>query len=249
MHEAGHQGSVLRMTGRTRREFLAAALALPMVRLSGQAADPLGPGQHPLGLDHERDGLLYLPRGYTPAVPAPLAVLFHGAGGTAQSVMYAFPMADEHGVIILAPDSRDQRTWDLVLGSYGPDAEFLGAALGRAFTRCNVDRTRLLVGGHSDGASYALSFGIGAGDVFSGILAFSPGVMTPVAATGKPRIFISHGISDPVMPIDDTSRRFVPRLRTLGYDVTYREYDGRHGVPPEVVRAGFDWAFGGSGRG
>ena len=45
------------------------------------------------------------------------------------------------------------------------------------------------------------------------------------------------------MPIDDTSRRFVPRLKGLGYEVTYREYEGRHGVPPEVVKAGFDWAF------
>ena len=26
------------------------------------------------------------------------------------------------------------------------------------------------------------------------------------------------------MPIDDTSRKFVPRLKKLDYDVTYREY-------------------------
>ena len=67
--------------------------------------------------------------------------------------------------------------------------------------------------------------------------------MTPVDARGKPRIFISHGTNDNVMPIDDTSRRFVPRLKRLGYDVTYREYEGRHAVPPEIVKAGFDWAF------
>jgi phospholipase/carboxylesterase len=229
----------------TRRQFLrsasivAASAAFPAV---ARAAD-LGPGQHPLGLDHERDGLLYLPRSYTATTACPLMVLFHGAGGTAQSVAYAFPMADEHGVIILAPDSRDQRTWDLVLGSYGPDADFLAAALGQTFGRCAVDRGRLSVAGHSDGASYALSFGIGAGDLFSQILAFSPGVMTPVDARGKPRIFISHGIHDEVMPIDDTSRRFVPRLRGLGYDVTYREYDGKHAVPPEIVSAAFEWGF------
>jgi predicted esterase len=66
--------------------------------------------------------------------------------------------------------------------------------------------------------------------------------MTPVAVAGKPKIFISHGINDPVMPIDDTSRRFVPRLKGLGYDVTYREYDGQHGVPTEIVAEGFAWA-------
>jgi phospholipase/carboxylesterase len=229
----------------TRRRFLAAAsaaFACAAESTTARASD-LGPGQHPLGLDHERDGLLYLPRGYRTEVRAPLVVLFHGAGGTALSTSYAFPDADEHGVIILAPDSRDQRTWDLVLGAYGPDADFLAIALGQTLGRCSVDRTRLSVAGHSDGASYALSFGIGAGDLFTQILAFSPGVMTPVDARGKPRIFISHGTDDNVMPIDDTSRRFVPRLKGLGYDVTYREYEGRHGVPPEIVKAGFDWGF------
>ncbi len=233
------------MTRLSRREFLAGAAAVAVAGRSARGAE-LRTGQHPLGIDHDRDGLLYIPTGYRPEVPMPLAVVFHGAGGTAQSVMNTFPLADRHGVIILAPDSRDQRTWDLVLGSYGPDADFLATALAATFGRCAVDRSRLVVAGHSDGASYALSFGIGAGDVFPQILAFSPGVMSPVAATGKPRIFISHGISDSVMPIDDTSRRFVPRLTGLGYDVTYREYEGRHGVPPEIVAAGFDWAFPGT---
>ena len=229
----------------SRRTFLGVAsawLAGSTFARSARAAD-LGPGSHPLGIDHERDGLLYLPRGYRAGVAAPLMVVFHGAGGTGQSAQYAFPMADEHGVIILAPDSRDQRTWDLVLGAYGPDADFLSSALGQTLGRCSVDRTRMSVAGHSDGASYALSFGIGVGDLFTQILAFSPGVMTPVDAKGKPRLFISHGTHDQVMPIDDTSRKFVPRLKRLGYDVTYREYDGKHPVPTEVVVEAFKWAY------
>jgi hypothetical protein len=43
------------------------------------------------------------------------------------------------------------------------------------------------------------------------------------------------------MPIGVTSRTFVPRLKKLGYDVTFREYEGRHGVPPAIVREGFEW--------
>lgn len=230
----------------TRRRFLTAlgGVTASATLARPAAAQELTPGQHPLGIDHERDGLLYVPKGYRPGVASPLLVLFHGAGGTAQSVSYAFPLADTHGVIILAPDSRDQRTWDLVLGSYGQDADFLGQALGVAMRRCSVDRQRMSIGGHSDGASYGLSFGIGTGDLFGHILAFSPGVLNPVDVKGKPRIFISHGTEDAVMPIDDTSRRFVPRLQKLGYDVTYREYAGRHAVPIEIVGEGFEWAFG-----
>jgi predicted esterase len=46
------------------------------------------------------------------------------------------------------------------------------------------------------------------------------------------------------MPIDETSRKFVPRLKALNYDVTYREYDGRHTLPPEVLREVFEWFAG-----
>src|SRR5438552_8781725 len=99
----------------------------------------------------------------------------------------------------------------------------------------------MAIAGHSDGASYALSLGLGTGDTFGHILAFSPGVMQPAQVHGKPRIFIPHGLSDQTMPIDITSRRFVPRLKGLGYDMTYREFEGCHGVPPAIVRVGFAW--------
>lgn len=227
----------------TRRQFLgvagATAAAAAFARRSW--ADDLTPGTYPLELDRSRDGVLYLPKGYRASVAMPLMVMFHGAGGSGQSCQYAFPHADEFGYVVLAPDSRDERTWDIILGEFGPDGEFLQSAFQQTLARCNVDRQKLSIAGHSDGGSYALSFGIGVGDTFGHIMAMSPGVMTPFAAKGKPRLFISHGLSDTVMPIDDTSRRFVPRLRALSYDVTYREYEGRHGVPPEVVREGFQW--------
>jgi phospholipase/carboxylesterase len=109
-----------------------------------------------------------------------------------------------------------------------------------------VDRRRLALAGFSDGASYALSLGIGNGDVFTHIMALSPGVMSPAVVAGKPRIFISHGTGDRVMPIDDTSRRFVPRLKALDYDVTYREFDGRHTLTPEVRREAMQWFLAGT---
>jgi phospholipase/carboxylesterase len=228
----------------TRRRFLAAAGAMTIVpRLRARAAaDPVRIGQQKLKLaDGDRDGLLYVPQNYKPDVPTPLVLMFHGAGSTALNVSYTFPIADELGFIVLAPDSRDEATWDMLLHGFGEDVEFIGLALKDTYARCNVDRKRMAIAGHSDGASYSLSLGIGTGDTFGHVLAFSPGVMTPAEVHGKPKIFISHGLSDPVMPIDVTSRTFVARLKKLGYDVTFREYEGRHGVPPAIVREGFQW--------
>src|SRR5262245_36627212 len=228
----------------TRRDFLAVAGTAGVLIAANRpaVADELTPGQYPLKLDNVRDGVLYVPKGYQAGVPTPLVVMFHGAGGSGLSTSSStFPLADEFGFIVLAPDSRSELTWDLVLGQYGPDVEFLQDAFRQTLGRCSIDRQRLTVAGHSDGASYSLSFGIGAGDVFGHIIAMSPGVLSPVAARGKPKIFISHGVNDTTMPIDDTSRKFVPRLKGLGYDVTYREYEGGHGAPPAIVREAFEW--------
>jgi phospholipase/carboxylesterase len=235
------------MGGMNRRECLAAGAGGALASLlaaSRVTADDLTLGQHRLRLaEGDRDGLFYIPKGYKPEVAMPLWVVLHGAGGTAQSTAYTFPLADEFGVVIVSPDARDERTWDGVLHNWGPDVDFIAAAIGQVSRLCKVDSQRMAVAGFSDGASYALSLGITYGDQFSRIVAMSPGVMEPMAARGKPKIFISHGTADRVMPIDDTSRRFVPKLKTLGYDVTYREYEGRHTVSPPIVREAFEWAL------
>ena len=73
--------------------------------------------------------MIYIPRGYTAEKAWPLMVMLHGAGNTGRGVAYTFPLADEFGVVVLAPDSRDEATWDVLLTGYGPDVEFIGAAL------------------------------------------------------------------------------------------------------------------------
>jgi phospholipase/carboxylesterase len=226
----------------SRRAFLGVGSAGTLAYLAQPTSAPveITTGQHPLKLSNGPDGLLYVPRGYKAGVAAPLIVMLHGFSGTAQSVDHTFPLADEFGVVILAPDSREI-TWDAILGGFGPDVEFIQSALAYTFTHCTIDQQRMALAGFSDGASYALSLGIGNGDFFTHLMAFAPGVMTPAEVRGKPHLFITHGTNDSVMPIDDTSRRIVGKLKQLGYHVTYREFDGGHRVPPEIVREAFEW--------
>jgi predicted esterase len=97
--------------------------------------------------------------------------------------------------------------------------------------------------GFSDGASYALGLGLANGDLFSRIVAFSPGFIPPgsTPVTGLPEVFVSHGVQDPVLPIDGASRTIVPRLQNDGYPVTYVEFDGGHSVPAEVATQAVEW--------
>jgi predicted esterase len=106
---------------------------------------------------------------------------------------------------------------------------------------CDVDFSRLAIGGISDGASYALSLGLINGDLFPSIVAFSPGFAVAAAVHGRPRVFISHGTHDSVLPIDACGRRLAAHLGTDGYAITFHEFDGGHTVPPEVADLGFRW--------
>lgn len=185
-----------------------------------------------------------MPPGTETGEPSPLVVLLHGAGGTARAALdLLLPYAERAGLLLLAPESRG-RTWDVILGGYGSDVAFLDSALAAVVARCPVDTTRLAVGGFSDGASYALSIGLANGDLFGHVLAFSPGFMAPLNTRGRPKVYVSHGRHDGVLPIDRCSRRVVPALRNGGYAVCYREFDGAHSVPAEIVAESVQWLTG-----
>ena len=128
----------------------------------------------------------------------------------------------------------------MILGRIGPDVAFLDRALDQVFARHAVDPERIAVAGFSDGASYALTLGLANGGLFGHVLAFSPGFMAPPRVEGRPRLFVSHGVHDEVLPIDRCSRRLAPMLRRAGYDLDYREFDGGHAVPEAMVAAALD---------
>lgn len=195
----------------------------------------------PLGLGSgDRDGLIQMPS--APAGgPLPLLVFLHGATQNAAGMMRRIgPAADRAGVAVLAPDSRG-RTWDAIREGFGDDVAFLNRALEHVFERLAVDPARVTLGGFSDGASYAISLGLANGDLFPRVAAFSPGFVISADAHGHPRFFVSHGTADQILPIDQCSRVIVPRLRALGYDVTFREFEGRHEMPADIVGDGLKW--------
>ena len=193
----------------------------------------------PLDLDGRRDGVLYVPQTYQAG--APLSVKLHGAGGHGRAGLEPF-LADANaaGLLLLGVDSRGP-TWDLIRGGFGADVTFLDAALDRVFKRFSVDPSRVSIEGFSDGASYALSLGLVNGELFSKIVAFSPGFLAPGRLQGRPEIFVSHGVHDRVLPIDRCSRRVVPELRVAGYSVDYREFDGGHTVPEDIAAEAEAW--------
>lgn len=195
----------------------------------------------PLGVGGgTRDGVVHLPA-TMPDGPVPLLLLLHGATQTgARLLPRVSAAADQAGVAVIAPDSRGM-TWDAIREDFKQDVTHLDRVLEHVFARLAVDPGRLAIGGFSDGASYALSLGLANGDLFSRVVAFSPGFVIGAPPHGQPRFFVSHGTSDQILPIDRCSRVIVPQLRSRGYDVTFREFDGRHELPPDIATEGLRW--------
>ena len=65
--------------------------------------------------------------------------------------------------------------------------------------------------------------------------------MAPAGRRGSPCVFVSHGTRDGVLPIDSCSRKIVPQLKRADYEVRYREFDGGHTIPPEIVLEAVSW--------
>lgn len=207
----------------------------------GAATGSVEPGLHPLGLRSERDALLYVPESSMKFEKAPLVVSLHGATRNAdRGIELLRTLADEHGFLLLAPATA-RGTWDIINGPGGPDARFIDRSLARTFELRNIDPARIAMAGFSDGASCSLSLGLANGDLFGAVLGFSPGFVVDLERFGKPPVFISHGTVDQVLPIDDCSRRIVPELKAEGYRVTYREFEGKHTLPPDVASEAMRW--------
>lgn len=81
-------------------------------RLQSRPTQPTttgSPGLHPLNLDSQRDGFIYVPPNYRVSQPAPLLLMLHGAGVDAEGALRIVqPLTDAFNLIVLAVDSRSR---------------------------------------------------------------------------------------------------------------------------------------------
>ena len=183
---------------------------------------------------------------YVPASlrsPSPLIVLLHGAGGDARPFLDEFKRdADQRGIILLSVQSFG-RTWALRQPSdKEADVVNIETAMDALSSTTPVDRSRVIVMGFSDGASYALSIGMAYPKLFRTIVAFSPGyAFAPVRLDTTQRIFITHSRRDRVLPANNT-RQIVEALERAGYAPEMHWFSGGHEIDPDLKKAAFDFA-------
>ncbi len=203
-------------------------------------------GVHDLPIPGARAARLLIPASVADRPLAPLVLGFHGATFDIASVLNGFrPFAERHRFLLLAVQSKGE-TWDLSRPPAGPDAAHADAALAAAFASGGVDPGRIACMGFSDGAGYALSLGLLNGDLFSEVIAFSAGALKLAKSNGRPKVFMTHGTHDTVLPLAN-ARRIADALEAAGYPVTFRTFAGGHQVDPALADAAFDQFLGEGG--
>jgi phospholipase/carboxylesterase len=203
------------------------------------ATPPVGVAAIPITLGV--DGLVYFPSTYEPSVSAPVALLLHGGGEEANELMAPLAEFAEPRGLVLAAVTSTQGTWDAIQGVFGQDVRAIDVALSYVFARCNVDTNRLGVIGFSDGGTYAIGLTRANGDLFKRVCVYSPGFLLSVTPVGKPEYFITHGTQDQVLSFENTKNFIVPTLRNDGYSVEFHQFDGGHGVTPELAEQSVEW--------
>jgi len=179
--------------------------------------------------------IAYVPKSALTRSQVPLNLLLHGSARDAEQLIAAHrAVADSTGVVVLAPYAASG-TWDAINSTFGHDVAGIDRALAWLFDKLPVNPAKIVITGFSDGATYSLALGRANGDLFSKVVAYSPGFVIDIVPVGNPQIAISHGTRDEELPYEKTRDQIVPALKGAGYAVDFHTFEGAHTMFQELM--------------
>jgi len=217
---------------------LSARLAQPPNENTGIVHDHNEPGS--------RGGFsVYVPEYYSAERAWPLITALHGGSGNGRGFLWAWLRAARSlGAILVAPTATGD-TWALM----GEDADTANLAriLDVVRDRWNIDSTKLLLTGMSDGGTFCYVTGLERACPFTHLApiaaSFHP-LMAEMADAERLRglpVYLVHGRLDWMFPVQ-VARQTRDALLAAGADVIYRELDDlSHCYPGEMNVPILNW--------
>jgi len=207
--------------------------------------------------DHNEPGSrggfsLYVPEYYTSDRAWPLVMALHGGSGNGRGFLWSWLRdARSHGAILVAPTAvgnTSSSTWALMGDDI--DTPNLLRILQSVRSRWNVDATKMLLTGMSDGGTFCYVSGLESASPFTHLApvsaTFHP-LMAEMADADRLRglpIHLVHGKLDWMFPVQ-VARQTKQLLSAAGASVTYRELDDlSHTYPREMNAPVLKWLRG-----
>ncbi|HEY1015862.1 MAG TPA: PHB depolymerase family esterase [Herpetosiphonaceae bacterium] len=161
----------------------------------------------------ERSFVFYVPDP-APSRPAPLVMVLHGGGGTAEHAMDVMTegrwneLADRDGFIVVYPQGVDNLWNDCRAdgeSSGADDSGFLVALAGYFSRRYPVDASRVYAAGHSNGAMMSQRLALEHPGVFAAVFSNTgplPALSECAPARGPVSVMFLAGTADPMIPFE-----------------------------------------------
>jgi phospholipase/carboxylesterase len=187
----------------------------------------------------------YVPETYSPDVAHPLVMALHGGSGRGRYFLWSWLRdARSRGAIVVAPTSLGQ-TW--AIQGDDRDSPHLAAILDFVRGKWNVDASRMMLTGMSDGGTFSYVSGLEASSPFTHLApvaaAFHPMLvqMADVERLKGLPIHIIHGVEDWMFHVG-MAREAERYFQAAGAAVVYSEVaDLSHTYPSDMNGAMLDW--------
>ena len=219
-----------------------------LARLAAPAGDNTG-----ITHDHNEPGSrggfsLYVPEYYTHDRAWPLVMALHGGSGNGRGFLWSWLRdARSRGAILIAPTATGQ-TWAWMGDE--TDTPNLVRILESVRSHWNVDSSRMLLTGMSDGGTFCYVTGLNNASPFTHLAPVSATLhpmMAEMADADRLRglpVHIVHGRLDWMFPVQ-VARQTQQALAAAGAKVTYREIeDLSHTYPREMNAEMLHWLNG-----
>jgi phospholipase/carboxylesterase len=214
---------------------------------AGMLAQFAAPARHDTGVIHagnepgSRGGYsLYVPEYYTPGRAWPLVMALHGGSGNGRNFLWTWLRdARSHGAILVAPTATGP-TWALM--GDDTDTPNLVRIIDSVRSRWNIDASRMLLTGMSDGGTFCYVTGLEDASPFTHLApvsaTFHP-LMAQMASPDRLRrlpIYLVHGALDWMFQVE-VARQTHRMLAAAGADIVYRELDDLSHCYPDEINA------------
>jgi phospholipase/carboxylesterase len=218
-----------------------------LARLDATADDRAGVGvTHFGGAAGTRGGFsLYVPEYYDATRAWPLVVATHGGSGNGGAFLWSWLReARSRGMVVISPTARGS-TWSLMEPEV--DGANIDDMLDEVSSRYNIDQTRKLLTGMSDGGTFTYVLGLRTSCRFTHLAPVSAVFHPMMLAWGNAErvkglpIHITHGALDWMFPAE-TAQMAERVLAEAGARVSYREVaDLSHTYPRDENARILDW--------